>query len=198
MPDTNRIQVNVPLSEDEKKMIQEAAKQHGLSQAEFLRQAARNAVMDDLAEAVPEQGDAIAEFRAMQEKMMACYQQALEQAANAYSLASSKVKDDLETLGKTIRENQELRTRVEELESAYADARRSEQDAYDLIAETQKKDAELTELQQKNDELERKLLDAEKKLFEAEKQYANQLEAERKAHQDELIASIVRVVQQNK
>ena len=67
MPDTNRIQVNVPLSEDEKKMIQEAAKQHGLSQAEFLRQAARNAVMDDLAEAVPEQGDAIAEYRAMHE-----------------------------------------------------------------------------------------------------------------------------------
>lgn len=72
--------------------------------------------MDDLAVAIPEQGDAIAEFRMMMDKIMSCYQSALEHSKNAYDIASAKVKDDLALLVSTIRENQDLKAQVAKLE----------------------------------------------------------------------------------
>lgn len=195
MADTTRTQVNVPLTAEERQAVQEAAKARGISQAEFLRQAAQSAMMEDLAAAIPEQGDAIAEFRMMLDKIMGCYQSALEHSKNAYDLAAAKVKDDLSLLGSTIRDNQELKARVAELEEDYTRARDEVQNMMDYTVDIQTKDKEIERLQEENDELKRALLDSEKKLLEVEKKHAAELEADRKIHQDELIASIVRVMQ---
>ena len=191
MADATRTQVNVPLSAEERAAVQEAAKARGISQAEFLRQAAQAAMLENLAEAVPEQGDAIAEFRTMLDRLMTCYQSALEQSKDAYAQASAKVRDDLASLGELLRENKELKQRIAQLESECQAAHEAASEAQTMLNATAADNSKI-------DELERKLLEAEKALVEAKADHMAQIEAERKAHQDEMIASIVQAVRQSK
>lgn len=192
-----RIQVNVPMTEEEKTAIQEAAQARGLSNSEFLRQAAQAAMLDNLAEAVPEQGDAIAEFQAMTERLTACYQAALEHSRDAYDRASAKVRKDLEALGTLVAENRELKKRITELEIECQEAHETAAEAQTMLNATAADSGKIAELERKlmdaerkllevekehdvelkkvRDELERKLTDAERKLFETEKQHAAEL-----------------------
>ncbi len=186
-----RIQVNVLLTANERTAVQEAAKARGLLQSEFLRQAAQAAMLDNLAEAIPDQADAIAEFRAMLDRIMTCYQSALEHSKDAYEQASAKVRKDLEALGALVRENRELKERVSQLENECREAREATREAQTRLSAA-------TVDSGRTADLECKLLAAEKALVEARADHMAQIEAERKAHQEEMIASIVQAVRQSK
>lgn len=148
-------------------------------------------MLDNLAEAVPEQADAIAEFRAMLDRIMTCYQSALEQSKDAYEQASAKVRKDLEALGALVRENRELKERVSQLENECREAHEAEREAQTLLSVATVDSGRIADL-------ERKLLEAEKALVEAKADHIAQIEAERKAHHEEMIASIVQAVRQSK
>ena len=172
MADEKRTQVNIAVSEDEKAVIQEAAKKHGLSQAEFLRQAMRAAVMDETKAAVPEAATDVDAFNAHVEAMQDLYRMALQRSQEAYEIAAYKVRDELKALATLMEENKRLREENKELEAdrsaASAEAVQAEQE----LAEAQAKAAEA-------DDLRKQLIEAREQILKLREQHADELEKAR-------------------
>lgn len=186
MADEKRTQVNIVVSDEEKVAIQEAAKKHGVSQAEFLRQAMRAAVMDETKAAVPEAASDIDAFNAHVEAMQDLYRMALQRSQEAYEIASYKVHDELKALATLTSENERLSAENKALESD-VEAAKAETDRLDQeLAEAQKKAAEaLAEAQARAaeaDDLRKQLVEVREQVLTLREQHAAELAEERKAH----------------
>ena len=110
---------------------------------------------------------------------------------DAYAQATSSVKKNLETLAELLRENKVLKDRVAQLERECQEAHEAASEAETMLNATAADSSKIAELEQK-------LLEAEKALVEAKADHMAQIEAERMAHQAEMIASIVQAVRQSK
>ena len=80
---------------------------------------------------------------------------------------------------------------ISQLENECREAHEAEREAQTLLSAATVDSGRIADL-------ERKLLEAEKALVEAKADHIAQIEAERKAHQEEMIASIVQAVRQSK
>lgn len=168
MADEKRTQVNIAVSDEEKVAIQEAAKKHGVSQAEFLRQAMRAAVMDETKAAVPEAASDVDAFNAHVEAMQDLYRMALQRSQEAYEIAAYKVHDELKALATLTEDNKRLTDENRQLEADVGAAKTEAGRVSQELAEAQKKAAEaLAEAQAKAAEAD----DLRKQLVEAREQY---------------------------
>ena len=219
MADEKRTQVNISVSEDERTAIQEAAKKHGVSQAEFLRQAMRAAVMDETKAAVPEAASDVDAFNAHVEAMQDLYRMALQRSQEAYEIASHKVRDELKALTTLTEENKRLsdenRQLAADAEAAKAEVGRMEQElakaqakAAEALAEAQAKAAEADDLRKRLTEAREQYLKLSElrttemaqhaeEMADLRDRHADELAEERRTHQDDLIASIMRVMQEH-
>ena len=104
---------------------------------------------------------------------------AVRRAADAYEVASSRVKGQLDQLGALVEENRRLKG---------------------LEAENERQTQELAEAQAaaaEADDLRQQLTEAREQLVTLCEQHADAVEQQRKEHNDELIASIMRVMQEH-
>lgn len=208
MADEKRTQVNISVSEDERTAIQEAAKKHGVSQAEFLRQAMRAAVMDETKAAVPEAASDVDAFNAHVEAMQDLYRMALQRSQEAYEIASYKVRDELKALATLTEENKRLsdenRQLAADAEAAKAEVGRMEQE----LAKAQARAAEADDLRKRLTEAREQYLKLSElrttemaqhaeEMADLRDRHADELAEERRTHQDDLIASIMRVMQEH-
>lgn len=172
MADEKRTQVNIAVSDEERAAIQEAAKKHGVSQAEFLRQAMRAAVMDETKTAVPEAATDIDAFNAHVEALQDIYRMALQRSQEAYEIASYKVRDELKALATLTEENKRLADENRQLAGAVTAAT---DEAGRLTADLAEAQAKATEA----DDLRKQLAEAREQLLTLREQHADELEKAR-------------------
>ncbi len=166
---------NVRLTADELAAIKKAAQERGMTQVEFLRQAALGALLDDSAEAVPDLKSETERFRAMVDEITSCFKAALDRAANAEAHAASRVHDQLTTLTTVAQENLDLRQKMEDLRAELSELRQKLKEADAKAANADGLRVELNSLRVENNALTARTLEAEAASLAAQKHFADDL-----------------------
>ena len=108
-------QVNFAIDQEMYDQVKASAASRGVSLTAFLRDALSKATLDDMKNAVPDQASNMDIFTAKLGELTNCYKAALDQAANAYSIASSQVKEELKGLQDLTRMTQEQSDTISKL-----------------------------------------------------------------------------------
>ena len=179
-------QINLTFCEEDYEKLKTYCEQKRIPIATFLKEASKQVALQDLKNIIPDQQDNIATFRANIDKIIDAYIQALDSSANAYDIASSNVKKQLDALQDLISQNKELSKKVEDLTIKVAE---KETQLESLIIEKKSFDAsnkELEDLRHKNSLLNQSLAEIQKKHND-----------EIKKMQDEQFEKIIKLFQAN-
>lgn len=183
-------QLNMRLSEETRAMFDELVKSSGMTQAEYFASLLQGAKTEELKALVPDSAEEIDELDEKLARVRELYMMAVKRSTEAYEVASFKVKGQLEQLAAAMEENKQLKALKAENERLEQELAEAQKKAAEAMAEAQAKAAEA-------DDLRKQLTEMREQLLKLREQHADEMAEERKAHQDELIASIVRVMQEH-
>lgn len=168
-------QVNFAIDQEMYDQVKASASARGVSLTAFLRDALSKATLDDMKNAVPDQASNMDIFTAKLGELTSCYKAALDQAANAYSIASSQVKEELKGLQDLTRMTQEQSDTISKLRD---DNEKLRSDLSAVKQSIEDQEALKDEIKKLSDEN----LDLKKKIAEMNEAWAN----EKLAHADEI------------
>lgn len=175
MRNPNDKQVNFAIDHEMYDQVKASATSRGISLTAFLRDALSKATLDDMKNAVPDQASNMDIFNAKLGELTNCYKAALDQAANAYNIASSQVKEELKGLQDLTRMTQEQIDTISKLKDDNEKLRTDLSDAKQSIIDQGALKDEIKKLSDEN-------LDLKKKITEMNESWA----AEKRAHADEI------------
>lgn len=201
-------QLNMRISEETRAMFDELVKSSGMTQAEYFASLLQGAKTEELKALVPDSAGEIDELDEKLARVRELYMMAVKRSTEAYEVASFKVKGQLEQLAAAMEENKQLKAlkaENERLEQELAQAQAKAAEADDLrkqLTEMREqilslREQHAAELEKAKTESAKQIAEAREQLLKLREQHAEEMAEERKVHQDELIASIVRVMQEH-
>lgn len=168
-------QVNFAIDQEMYDQVKASAASRGVSLTAFLRDALSKATLDDIKNAVPDQASNMDIFTAKLGELTNCYKAALDQAANAYSIASSQVKEELKGLQDLTKLTQEQSDVINKLRDDNEKLRTDLSAAKQSIVDQESLKDEIKKLSDEN-------LELKKSITEMNESWA----AEKRAHADEI------------
>lgn len=183
-------QVNVVMSEEEKKELDKFCQSTGLSINAAMNKARELLLVDSLRVKAPDQASNIEEFELLVNKIMVAYKSSIERSLDADERARSNVKNQLDGLEVIAKNNTELQQKLEEankkvaeLKVALEEANKKVAEQEDIIAKNKKENADVAALKAEK-------LELSQKIAELETEHAKEI----KKLQDENFEKILKIV----